>query len=489
MTMSTCNVTFWKDKDFKGNNKNYDGAQNVPDLNDVQWSGESHDDMKDDIGSIQTSTATWVRVYSKASYSGRTALIGPNSNVNMEDLRDDNNQDDMDDTIESFQLYDHKPSVNTSNIQQNLRKLYPGSTYSSLHNLWNSEFHAQDSEYRIYDPTIVLNSTSIDFLMNLDHVQAENDDHAVVTFSMDFYGNFTKSISVTYQMADASQIPGWAIKLIDGAIDVAADAAKIIADGAEIVITDGVGVVATVETNKLIDYTAKALTFCIDHLNTVLSAIFKYQDDGGATYFPAAVSQSIARLVYAYYQELYGNDSNTAMRFSESGFLGALGASNWATDKGNPYVNFGYASHTYRSYFPDNSFFYAHGGALSSVKIDAVTNNQKDDHLIMQASFSPTGELFSVVGCIDIFLIKNIDDYTAPATGVITRNSSGQMINIRQDGTVAVINYGSLEAAYSDLMTRALKDTASKYDISLSDQQSNLVGASLQVLSAMNAAI
>src|SRR5690606_40765201 len=79
--MSNCNVTFYKDTDDNkgtGAHKNYDGPQSVADLSKVLWVGTTFDnDMKDDISWIDTSTQTWVRVYSKANFQGRTALIGP----------------------------------------------------------------------------------------------------------------------------------------------------------------------------------------------------------------------------------------------------------------------------------------------------------------------------------------------------------------------------------------------------------------------------
>lgn len=488
--MSNCTVTFWKDKNFEDHHKTYDGPQIVPDLNQVQWSGQSHDDMKDDIGSLKTGSQAWVRLYSKANYSGRTALVGPNTDINMENLYDDNNEGDMDDTIESFQLYDHKPSVNTTNIINNFKALYPGSNYNRLHNLYNSEFYAQDSQYRVYDP-VITGSDTIAFSINLDHIQFDSDDHAVITFSMNLRGDFVDSIKVEYTMADATQIPDWLIKIIDGAIDVADDAAKVLADGAEIVITDGVGVVATVEVNEVIDFTAKLLTFCVDHINTVLNAIFTYQDDGGTMNFSAITSHAIARAVLAYNQELFGKDDGTTLHFSESSFLNGLGKSGWNSSdpKHNPYVNFTHSDYNYRAYYPDNTFFYANGGALSSVKIDAVTSVQKDDHLILQATFDPQGRLFSVVGSIDLFSRKHDDNYTAPASGVLTYNENRQMVHIAQDGTVSNVNYNSLEDAYADKMRTALSSTANEFDFSVTDQQEKLVDASLSVLAAIEAAI
>ncbi|HEX6908920.1 MAG TPA: hypothetical protein VF142_00915, partial [Longimicrobium sp.] len=333
-----------------------------------------------------------------------------------------------------------------------------------------------------------LSDSGIQFIMQLDHVQSEHDDHATVTFSMDFTGTFIDHIQVSYDMADESQIPSWAIKLIDGAIDLTADAAKLLCDGAEIVVTDGVGVVATVETNKLIDYTAQALTFCVDHLNTVLKATFKWQDDGGGMYFSAIVSHGIARLVLAYYQELYGTDTNRKMGFSDSGFLHALGASGWRSGMNNPYVEFSQSSHTYRAFYPDNSFLYAHGGAVSSVNVTAVTSDQKDDHLVLQCTYAPNGSLFSVAGGIDVFLPRDIDGYQAPSSGVVAYDGHGQMVHII-DKQVTPIHYPSLAAAYQDLMNQALDSAASTYGLSLTDQQRRLVDASVTVLNAIGGAI
>src|SRR5690606_24676661 len=102
--MSNCNVTFYKKTDgTKGTDgyKNYDGPQSVADLSKVLWEGTTFaNDMKDDISWVDTSSQTWVRVYSKTNFQGRTALIGPNQHVSMKTLYDENKEGTMDDTIE-----------------------------------------------------------------------------------------------------------------------------------------------------------------------------------------------------------------------------------------------------------------------------------------------------------------------------------------------------------------------------------------------------
>ncbi|WP_420574113.1 hypothetical protein [Kordia sp.] len=488
--MSNCTVTFYKDKDYSGKNRTFTEAQKVSDLNDVNWDDDSNrDDMKDDTSSIKTGSQAWIRVFSKENYQGRTVLIGPNSSYNLKDLKDDNNEDDMDDTIASFQLYDHEPAVNTTNITNNFIALYPNGVHAKKDDLYNSEVYAQDSSFRIYDPIILLDGSGVSFTINLDHIQEEKDDHATVTFAMDFYGNFTDQIQVTYEIQEATQVPDWLIKIIDGAIDAAADAAKLLADGAEIILTDGVGVVVTADTNKLIDYTAKAISFCVDHINTVLSAVFTLQDDGGTMYFPAMVSHSIARLVLAYYEELFGKNENETLTFDGTKFLNSLGGSSWNNSKHNAYVEFSENDYTYRSYYPDNSFYYHQFGLLSSVKIDAVTDNEKDDHLIMQSTYDLNGNLFSVVGSIDLFSRDHDDNYEAPTSGVLTYNDQGQIVHIAKDKMITITNYTSLGEGYTSEMSSALIETADTYGIDLTDQQIGLVTASSSVLAATDAGI
>src|SRR5690606_30992846 len=145
--------------------------------------------------------------------------------------------------------------------------LYPGSARVKKGNLYATEWYAQDSQYRLYDASIKLEGNTVSFEMRVDYIQSEQDDYAVLTFGMDLNGGFVDKIQVTYDIAGATQVPEWAIKLIDGTIEAAKYGAMAIADGAVIVVTDGVGVVATVEINRLIKYTADVLTFCVDHLN------------------------------------------------------------------------------------------------------------------------------------------------------------------------------------------------------------------------------
>jgi hypothetical protein len=491
-----CNVSFWSDtNDAKGTGpyKNYTSPTSVPDLEKEYWDGTSRtDDMKDDMSWVDTAENTWVRIFSSTYYNGRTLLIGPNSHVNLKYTNDEGNQGNMNDTVQSFQLYDHKP-IDTTAITNNFIALFPQAPRGREGYAYYSTFYAQDSEYRIFDPAMVVGTDSVVFTLKLKHMQAEGDDEADVTFSMDYSGGFVDQIQVTYKMADETQIPAWAIKLIDGAIDATAWAAKAVADSAEIVLTDGAGLLAAPETNEVIDGAAKALTFCVDHLNTVLAGIFKYQDNGGTMYFSSMVSHGIARLVLAYYQELMGADKQPAMTFNESRFRSGLNAGGWVNPgtsggKSNPYVDFTQNEYSYRAFYPDNSFLYGHMGAVSSVCIGANTGLQKDDHLTLQVGCDPQGNLFCATGGMDIFLTRSISGYQAPTTGVIMKQGT-QVVRVAPGSSPTPVSQGNIVDAYRDAMNAALNAAESEYGLDFTDQQKHLVDASVTVLNAIVAAI
>ena len=118
-----------------------------------------------------------------------------------------------------------------------------------------------------------------------------------------------------------------------------------------------------------------------------------------------------------------------------------------------------------------------------------MTDNEKDDHLIMQSTYDLNGNLFSVVGSIDLFSRDHDDDYEAPTSGVLTYNDQGEIMHITKDGKITKVLCDSLEEAYEKKMTLALRYTAKKYDIELTQQQIGLVTASSSVLAATEAGI
>lgn len=492
--MSNCTVEFWADKDEGGYNKTYTDPVSKSNLSTETWEGHDHHHMDDTIGSVRTGSQAWVLLYSQSNYSGRSVLVGPNTTVNTEDLSSEGK--DMDDTIESFILYDTKPDVNPGNIVNNFLDLYPFSDHSqyTVDNLWNSQFFSQNSLYRAYDPEIVVDQRTISVVLKFDHEITDNeDDHATLTFSMDLKGNFTDEIQVNYRMAKATHIPKWAIKIADIEVNLLADVVASILEGVDIVVTDGAGIFGEAELDEIVELVANAVTFCIDHSNALFKFMFVIQDDGGTMNFPAVVSHGIARIIYATYQEIFGHNPSSANSFDQTTFIQVLGGDSGDRFKDSANTNFLFNAYNYRAYIPDVSYFYGSGGALISLKIDANTDGEKDDHVIVQMTFDPQGQLYSILGTVDLFLDDYEDGYLAPTSGLIVLTVDGNLKQILKDQhgntTYALLDYDSIEDAYADLIQTSIDSTARNYGFTLTDQQECLIGASLSVINAVKAGI
>lgn len=492
--MSTCNSSWWKDKAengvHSGDSKNFDGVCSKKDLGDVLWDDEKHDHMATDTGNIQTSTQTWVQVFTETNFLGRTATIGPNSDINMEDLYDDDGTGNMDDAIMSFKQFDQKPDFSSHGVVQYFRQQFPIDDSDSD----MISYFSQDSEYEIYDPVLTNEGSQYKIEINAKHHQMETDDRAYICLYMDNMGSFTNSITVTYTMGDATEIPDWLINLVDKTIDVASKAAIALLDGAEEVASEGLATPFLIEEDEMIEDIANALTFVVDHMNQILAAVFRLQDDGGTTYFPAVVSHCIARVINAYYQELCGADPGAPMSFSDQAFFDSLSLDNkWDTDilKNNPFRDVTLESYPYRIYQPENSFFYSHGGAISSLKLDSVNDGHPDDHMILQMSIDPQGRLFSVIGTYDVYSDYYPDNYTPPSSNVLTYNSARQMIRIHPDGTVENLDYDNLAHAYRGVMQDVIAwyEEPANGGMIFSDQLTTMLDLGVDVIEAVEAAI
>lgn len=495
MSTANCYVDFWENKEkdgsHDGGHHRFDGPLDVSDLSNNYWDGENQNtfnEMDDSISSLSTGSQAWVKLFSQHNYGGSTYLVQPNTNI------PDLSTISMDNTIVSFQLFDAQP-IDVNNVLQNFLNLYPGSNYLTKLEGQCIEFYAQDAHYRIYYPTITQSGNTVSFEINIDHDRGGGtDDHATVNFAIDTAGKFNGQITVSYDMSDgAYHVPQFILDLIDDGIDDLAEEIAVYLDGAEIVLTDGVGFELVIPTDAFIYGAAELLTTCVNHTNDLIDYLFGLTDDGGTMYFQCIVGQAIARLSTAYYQELFYGANTDLLSFNENAFLNQFGQTSWQTDKNNPYVNFSNNGSSYRSYFPDNTFCYSKAGLVSSVKIDAINDNAKDDHLIMFAVFDPTGKLFSVQGGIDIYGAPDdsddTDNYTAPNSGIIAYNNQGQIVQITNKSTVTVLNYDSLEDAYKAKMQAALSNVQYVDTSNFSDALNNVVNASCEVLDAIKAAI
>jgi hypothetical protein len=279
---------------------------------------------------------------------------------------------------------------------------------------------------------------------------------------------------------------------VDKAIEAAADEAMEICDGAEIVLTAGVGTELIIPTDIAIEVGAQLLTFGVDHINAVIEKLFGLSDDGGTMYFSAVPSHAIVRLIYAYMQELYGASSGQLVTFDEAAFRSYFGKS-WSNDKHNPYFNFANGGQNYRCYYPDNSSGYSKMGLLSSVKIDAINDNDKDDHLVLISTFDAKGKLFSAQGSIDIYGAPDDDDdqddYIAPSTGTICYDKNGHVVSVTKDSITPLSSYTTVEAAWKAQMQSALSNVGYVNHNDFSAALNNLVNAAYQVLMGTEAAV
>jgi len=243
MSTTNCYVDFWENDNKSGRTRRFSGPTSVSNLSDYYYANEKENfsnEMDDSISSLATGSQAWVTVYSDNDFQGKQLTVGPGQSVNK--LSSTNPV--MENDIASFKLFDARP-VNTDNVLNNFLNLYPGSVKTTCGVPAEKciEWYAQDSHYRIYYPSIQQSGSTVNFSMKLDHIiGGGGDDHATVTFSMDTSGKFVQRITVTYDMSSGPvQIPQWMLDFIDDGIDAAADEAIAFLDGAEIVLTAGVG--------------------------------------------------------------------------------------------------------------------------------------------------------------------------------------------------------------------------------------------------------
>jgi cytochrome oxidase Cu insertion factor (SCO1/SenC/PrrC family) len=459
-------------------------------MSDHHWDGKSGtlNETDDSASSLATGSQSWLTVFSGENYTGKSMSFGPSSSCSK--LSDHG----LDNDIASFQLFDKKP-VDTGTILTNFLALYPGSTTVSKSSGTCLEWYAADNHYRVYYPTIVQSGNNVNFTINLDHIiGGGSDDHATLTFVMDTDGTFNGQIKITYDMNDgAYQVPDWVLNIIDGLIQEAADEAIVLLDGAEIVFTAGAGVEMAIPTDIFIEAGAELLTCAVNHINDVVDKLFGLSDDGGSMYFPSIVSHALARMVYAYHQERYGQNGGAQLGWNQDPFLSTLGVSSWNTDKSTMCAMFTNGGSSYRAYYPDNTPGYSKAGFYSTVKMDAINDNAKDDYLAMMISFDPSGKIYSVSGSIDIWGAPDDDDdadnYVAPSSGTLAYDKNGKVVQVTKTSSTVLSQYTSVVDAYKDKMQSALDNVQYVDHSNFSAALKNIVNASAEVLTAIDNAV
>ncbi len=112
--MSNCTVTFYRDKDYNDDSREFDGARNVPDLSKEEYDGQSglFGQMDDSISSLKTGSQAWLMVYSAHNYTQEFMKVCQSKS--LDDLSTyfafNNPAYNFDDTIVSFKLFDSPPN-------------------------------------------------------------------------------------------------------------------------------------------------------------------------------------------------------------------------------------------------------------------------------------------------------------------------------------------------------------------------------------------
>ena len=145
------------------------------------------------------------------------------------------------------------------------------------------EYKVEDSNYRIYYPTVTDKSTStVTLLVKLDHIRGgATDDHVDLTLVYDTQAQLV-SVSYTWEAGnDGYQIPEALITAVDITFDVA-------------------GLVGAFETagisEEVAEATKKVFDVCCKAFNDISKVVVKWSDNGGRMYFIPVVCHTISRL-------------------------------------------------------------------------------------------------------------------------------------------------------------------------------------------------
>lgn len=468
MATTGCWVTFYKDDGYDGKTASYDGPKSNDDLTNNHWDNDDTMDEDKKYSSLKTGPVSWLTCYSEPSGGGDAILFGPNSSIKDLDNYTMPGGDKWDKNIRSWQLAD-SPVMDKGAIVNNFRALFQDEHLYPVGDSGDFNFDIEDCEYGVDDPICTQDGQTMNFELNVRHYRGVQTDRAKATFSMNSQGELVGTFKVSYDMSSAVTVPDYVIDAADEAISDAEEGAKILVDASEEILTEGLGTEAVPITNKIIEYSAKAMTFTVDHINAILKAIYILEDDGGTAYFSSAVSHCIHKLMTAFIQVCMDQGTLSPMptvttkqkvTLNKSLIPGQLPGddSDWSSlDSHNDYCKFwwGYGeNNNYRVWSPEISSGFLKTGMLCSCKIDSMLTT-KDDHLILNVLFDSNGGIIAIQGSISDH--NPPEDYTPPSSGVITYDTSDggkKLVQLRQgdDGSTQktyITNTTDIVTAYA----------------------------------------
>lgn len=330
------------------------------------------------------------------------------------------------------------------------------------------KFTAQDAEYRVYLPTMKHQKDNHDIIqldVKIDHIRGgATDDHAEIIITYDQNGNIVDGPNITCDMGGDSQVPSWVssiVKVIPKVTDVIVDTGELLLAPE----TEGVSVAVGEAIKETVKVAAKITDIAISVYNHFIKEILKITDDGGRLYFPDLITHVLTRLNASYMQTMLGNYTRT-ITFHPQQAADAIGAGNFKTDKNKKAVVYPTTGDQYRTWLEDVSVNYQNVGMVVSCKIDAIRNNNQDDHIALLAVYSLNGKLISAQSSVQM---ENEDTVHS---GVLSYDENGNVVVVDKSGKRIVGGKADIIAAIDDVLEAEMKK--SKHYDNYSKQRKNI---------------
>jgi hypothetical protein len=292
------------------------------------------------------------------------------------------------------------------------------------------KFTAEDSQYRIYEPTIqVTNNGNLwSVQVKMDHIRkGDTDDHCTLNLWFQKDGAYVQP--PTADITFSGDHWASAVNFVGQCVDVVLEATNAV----EEVVSAGFGIVFAPETlggsaalAVATDVTTLAVSTAIDvsfQLSGKLATYLeKLTDDGGRAYFSDVIAHAFSRLQTAFLDAAKGKQ-DPLLKFSFSNFKDAISPSHKTTKSGKA-VEYYTASDDYRSWQQDYTVSYGSQGMMISGKIDRIRDQDTDDHILIMVNCGSDGLVKSAQCSI------TMEDENTISVPAVTYDSDGQLVQV-----------------------------------------------------------
>lgn|GEM_PF-6668447 len=465
-------IELWDGEGFSGPVQTFDKPGSYPKLNI---------ELSEKCSSYKVSAGTWAILYEKANFKGLSMVVGSESEFleepNLLSVPKNDHQGtpalNWNNNIGSLRVFNHEPSnidlILTKFLNQYDEIIEEGHEIEWDDNYYYIKYMMQGCTFKMNYPKLGQRTISSDFMefsLHFQHVLDLNDEEAVLHFSMNKEGDFVEKATVKYSNG-IFQLPDWFISMADFVIDQSANiiskaicklenkmypdkaaeeaeeiAGEVIEDTTDLGENigerddDGDDEDSNMDyinklTDKIIQGAAKCLTFCIDHINQVISGMASYvkQKDGGSLYFSSVVSHALLRLSNAYLEVVSETtkDDSSNLRIDSNAIADDLGLS-WHNRRGEFVCN----SEIYTVDIPDVTFGYNKISLFCSAKINDAENDE--NHVVLNMATDPFGELVYLHGAMYIHSFQ-YDSENAPNSGMIIKHDDGYCYQVYRKGS------------------------------------------------------